>query len=162
MQHLVANIFFILLVKKQTAGDWLLWQRNTTRYLLRAVLIFIHLCKSTNIVTVTEGISVTDCRQAGKTQKQNFFYNTFTTVFKICLHLDIFDSSVCPHGIFWWHFSDSPELLKNNFCQWTWFNFIQVYCDQIVVWKFSRICKVPSENSMSINWWIKMCIWAYF
>ena len=55
---------------------------------------------------------------AGKLKKHknlNFFSTTFTTVFKICLYARCFDSSVCPHKIFWWHFADSSKLLKNHF-----------------------------------------------
>ena len=47
-----------------------------------------------------------------KHTKFNFFCTTFTTVFKICLYASSFDSSVCPHKIFWWHFANSSKLLK--------------------------------------------------
>ena len=57
-------------------------------------------------------------RIAGKPEKHknlNFSSSTFTTVFKICLWARCFDSSVCPHKIFWRHFADSSKLLKNHF-----------------------------------------------
>ena len=41
------------------------------------------------------------------------------------------------------------------FCQWTWFNFIQVCCNQMVFQKFRRISKVPSENIVWTYWWFK-------
>ena len=49
-----------------------------------------------------------------KHKNENFSYNTFTTGFKICLYARHFDSSVCPHEIFWWHFANSSKLLKNH------------------------------------------------
>ena len=57
-------------------------------------------------------------RITGKLEKNknlNFSSTTFTTVFKICLYARHFDSSVCPHNIFWRYFSDSSKLLKNYF-----------------------------------------------
>ena len=55
---------------------------------------------------------------AGKLKKHKNLYfssTTFTTVFKICLYARCFDSSVCPHKIFWQHFANSSKLLKNHF-----------------------------------------------
>ena len=48
-----------------------------------------------------------------KHKNENFSSCTFTTGFKICLYARCFDSSVCPHKIFWWHFANSSKLLKN-------------------------------------------------
>ena len=49
-----------------------------------------------------------------KQKNENFSSITFTTVSKICLYGRHFDSSVYPHGIFYWHLADSPKLLKNG------------------------------------------------
>ena len=48
-----------------------------------------------------------------KHKNENFSYSTFTTGFKICLYARHFDSSVCQHEIFGWHFADSSKLLKS-------------------------------------------------
>ena len=48
------------------------------------------------------------------TKKFNCSSTTFTTVFRIRLYTRCFDSSVCPHKLFWWHFVDSSKLLKNH------------------------------------------------
>ena len=72
-------------------------------------------CDLVMVFSILRGISVVDRRYTGKTQKFEFSSTTFTTVFKICLYVRHFDSSVCPHKIFWWHFADSSKLLKNHF-----------------------------------------------
>ena len=49
-----------------------------------------------------------------KYKNKNFSHSTFTTGFNICLYARYFDSSVCRHEIFGWHFADSSKLLKNH------------------------------------------------
>ena len=44
-----------------------------------------------------------------------FFSSTFFTIdFKICLYARCFDTSHCPHDIFWLHLVNSPKLWENN------------------------------------------------
>ena len=74
-------------------------------------------CADVILVSVP-GWRVSARQIAGKLEKHKKFYfssTTFTTVFKICLYARCFDSSVCPHKIFWWHFANSSKLLKNHF-----------------------------------------------
>ena len=57
-------------------------------------------------------------RIAGKLETHkhlNFSSTTFSTVFKICLYARCFESSVCEHKIFWWHFANFSKLLKKHF-----------------------------------------------
>ena len=54
------------------------------------------------------------------------------------------------HGIFWWHFANSPKLLKNDFVNEL----------DLTSFKFSAM---NLFHSMWINWWIKMStVQAYF
>ena len=44
-----------------------------------------------------------------------FFSSSFFTIdFKICLYARRFDTSHCPHDIFWIHLVNSPKLWENN------------------------------------------------
>ena len=44
-----------------------------------------------------------------------FFSSSFFTIdFKLCLYARCFDTAHCPHGIFWLHLVNSPELWENN------------------------------------------------
>ena len=59
-------------------------------------------------------------------EKLNFWFfssSFFTTDFKICLYARWFDTSHCPHDIFWLHFANSSKLWENKMCQWTSFKF---------------------------------------
>ena len=71
-----------------------------------------------------------------KTQKLNFSSTTFTTVFKICLYTRHFDSLVCPHNIFWWHFADSSILLKNHLIA---ANLNEVKSSSLTKWFFKSL-----------------------
>ena len=49
-----------------------------------------------------------------------FFCSSFFSIdFKICLYARRFDTSYCPHDIFWLHFANSSKLWENRMCQWT-------------------------------------------
>ena len=44
-----------------------------------------------------------------------FFSSSFFTIdFKICLYARCFDTSHCPHDIYWLHFASSSKLWENN------------------------------------------------
>ena len=66
----------------------------------------------------------------------NFSSTTFTTIFKICLYARCFDSSVCPHNNFWWHFVDSPKLLKNHLIT---ANLNEVKSSSLTKWFFKSL-----------------------
>ena len=70
------------------------------------------------------------------TKRLNFSSTTFTTVFKICLYTRCFDSSLCPHNIFWWHFADSSKLLKNNLIT---ANLNEVKSSSLTKWFFKSL-----------------------
>ena len=89
-----------------------------------------------------------------KAQKWEFLLN-ITIISKIAYASD-FDSSVCPHRIFWWCFANSSKLLKNKLIAE---NLNQVHWQNL----FWKIGKVPSNNSVWSNCWIKTSsVLAYF
>ena len=59
-----------------------------------------------------------------------------------------FDSSVCPHEIFWWHFADSSKLLKNHLIAENLNEVKSSALKKNVFQKFRKIDKVPSANSI--------------
>ena len=79
---------------------------------------------------ISGGSSTADCMWSDKLksslEKQNFWFfssSFFTFDFKICLYVRCFDTSYCPHDIFWLHFANSSKLWENKMCQWTSFKF---------------------------------------
>ena len=76
------------------------------------------------------GSSTADCVWTDKLksslEKLNFWFfssSFFTIDFKICLYARHFDTSHCPHDIFWLHFANSSKLWENKMCQRTSFKF---------------------------------------
>ena len=76
------------------------------------------------------GSSTADCMWTDKLksslEKLNFWFfssSFFTIDFKICLYDRCFDTSHCPHDIFWLHFANSSKLWENKMCQWNSFKF---------------------------------------
>ena len=72
------------------------------------------------------GSSTADCMWTDKLksslEKLNFWFfssSFFTIDFKIFLYARGFDTSYCPHNIFWLHFVNSSKLWENKMCQWT-------------------------------------------
>ena len=64
-------------------------------------------------------------------KKLNFwlFSSSFFTIdFKICLYARCFDTSHCPHDIFWLHLVNCPKLWKTIWSLKTWMKFIGTFC----------------------------------
>ena len=59
-----------------------------------------------------------------------FFSSSFFTIdFKICLYARCFDTSHCPHDIFWLHLVNSPKLWENNLIAENFgMKFIDTFC----------------------------------
>ena len=92
------------------------------------------MCALTRLCATSSGLggggSTADCMWTDKLKSSleklnfSFFSSSFFTIdFKICLYAWCFDTSHCPHDIFWLHFANSSKLWESKMCQWTSFKF---------------------------------------
>ena len=68
--------------------------------------------------------------------------------FKICLYTRHFDSSVCSHALFSWHFANSSKLLKNNF-----FNELDLtsFKFSAIKWFFKSLEKLAKCHKLHVD-----------
>ena len=95
-------------------------QRNRSRVIVKIRLITIVkccLCVCVRVSRAADYMRTTDLIKVYSSSIQVFWFSSssfFTIDSEICLYARCFDTSHCPHDIFWLRLVNSPKLQENN------------------------------------------------